>query len=353
MLRESSIGHTMSKLSQLLTVKPYSEHRGVYNFFTGDGACRLNGGVEMALDLMENYKAKSMVTMFILNNHKWAIEDNLVADTFEAHRLYNQSFYDLIQRHDNIVACDNDAELRETIANLSRRAEAYARGEAKACLNIVIVRGLDVELPPVIGDTEGIRKSSEMAFLKDVLSKFSEGCGSEVPLYGCSAFEYIQYLHQFLDMPEGKKYQYICAKSDIQAGQMCGMEQPDGKAVLFINDVYGLNSLGESLRAVLSGFGGKQLLVFIWHPSLTRLIDHFHLHRPPMVWPNMGPQLAKYFVRKDADALFVDFEGEATAEKAGKQVKGAIAEGKSLMLVNMLPEQERSYVSLDIRVKTG
>jgi hypothetical protein len=154
-------------------------------------------------------------------------------------------------------------------------------------------------------------------------------------------------------MPEGKKYQYVCGRTDIQAAHMCGMVQPDGKCVLFINDVYGVNSLGESLRAVLSGFGGRQLLVVIWHPSLLTLIDHFHLHRPPMVWPNIGPQLAKYYVRKESDALFVDFEGGTSTPRVAEQVLTALSAGTPLVVVNVLPEQERNYVSLDIRVKAS
>mmetsp|Transcript_64446 Transcript_64446/g.166390 ORF Transcript_64446/g.166390 Transcript_64446/m.166390 type:complete len:207 (+) Transcript_64446:2-622(+) len=206
----------------------------------------------------------------------------------------------------------------------------------------------------MIGDIEPIRQSSEMSFLRNVLGKFAEGCQHKVPLYGCSAFEYIQYLHLFMEeMPEGKKYQYVCGRTDIQAAHMCGMTQPDGKCVLFINDVYGINSLGESLRFVLSGFGGRQLLVVIWHPSLLKLIDHFHLHRPPMVWPNPGPELAKYYVRKASDALFVDFAGAAGARRITEQVTTAMGSGTPLIVVNVLPEQERAYVSLDIRVKTG
>ena len=67
-------------------------------------------------------------------------------------------------------------------------------------------------------------------------------------------------------------------------------------------DVYGVNSLGESLRFVLSGFGGRQVLVVVWHPSVLKaspldacsrlrlpiaeVIDNFHLHRPPVKKPH-------------------------------------------------------------------
>lgn len=353
MLRDASIGHIISKMNQLVTVEPYSTTSGVYNFFIGDGACRLNGGVELAMHLMQGHKPKAMVTLFVFNNHKWAIEDNLVAGTEKEHVLHNSDFYDLIQGHPNVCVCGNDLELRETLSLLSRRTDAYLRGETSASTSIVVIRGLDVELPPVIGDLEPIRQSSEMGFMREVLGKFAEGCHNKVPLYGCSAFEYIQYLHLFMEeMPEGKKYQYVCGRTDIQAAHMCGFEQPEGRCVLFINDVYGVNSLGESLRMVLSGFGGKQLLVVIWHPSLLTLIDHFHLHRPPMVWPSLGSQLCKYYVRKESDALFVDFEGGSGGPCVTRRVTDALDAGTPLVVVNVLPVQERDYVSLDIRCKT-
>jgi len=47
MLRDASIGHTMSKLNQLLNVWPHRARKGIYNFFIGDGASRLNGGAEL------------------------------------------------------------------------------------------------------------------------------------------------------------------------------------------------------------------------------------------------------------------------------------------------------------------
>ena len=135
----------------------------------------------------------------------------------------------------------------------------------------------------------------------------------------------------------GKQYQYICGRTDIQAAHMMGFHQPEGKCVLFINDpwqldtttqpmdrfwgqltakksmflivsiglgdgcawldvlycrqfktaaqklsiphggtkdVYGINSLGESLRFLLSGFGGRQVLVMVWHPSVLKALSH-------------------------------------------------------------------------------
>ena len=41
-------------------------------------------------------------------------------------------------------------------------------------------------------------------------------------------------------------------------------------------DVYGVNSLGESLRFVLSGFGGRQVLVVVWHPSVLKATSTWH-----------------------------------------------------------------------------
>jgi len=314
----------------------------------------LNGGVELALHLMEGYKAQSMTTLFIFNNHKWAIEDNLVAETEKEHVLYNKSFYDLVAEHGHVALCENDLELRETVAYLSKKTDLYLQGKAPPGISMVVIRGLDVEMPPVLGDISPIVKSSEMAFMRNVLGKFAEGCQHKIPIYGCSAFEYIQYLHIFMDqMPEGKKFQYVCGRTDIQAAHMCGFAQPEGKCVLFINDVYGINSIGESLRAVLSGFGGKQLLVMIWHPSVVQVMDHFHLHRPPMVWPSLGTELCKYYVRKESDALFVDFEGASSATAVTGKVTGALEAGTPLVCVNVLPEHERDFVSLDIRVKSG
>jgi len=128
-----------------------------------------------------------------------------------------------------------------------------------------------------------IRSSPEMELMRKTLGHFSNGREAKVPIYGCSAFEYIQYLKNFLhDMPEGKRYQYNCGKTDIQAAHMCEYDQPEGKCVLMINDEYGINLLGESLRMIQSGLAdnSEQLLIFVWHPSLLSVIDLFHFHRP-------------------------------------------------------------------------
>eukprot|EP00413_Alexandrium_margalefii_P023199 CAMPEP_0204560024 /NCGR_PEP_ID=MMETSP0661-20131031/32359_1 /ASSEMBLY_ACC=CAM_ASM_000606 /TAXON_ID=109239 /ORGANISM="Alexandrium margalefi, Strain AMGDE01CS-322" /LENGTH=690 /DNA_ID=CAMNT_0051567305 /DNA_START=77 /DNA_END=2149 /DNA_ORIENTATION=+ len=353
MLRDASIGHIISKLNQVVAVKPLCEERAVYNFFIGDGACRLNGGVELALHLIEGYRARSLITLFIFNNHKWAIEDNLVAEDEKEHVLHNRGFYDLLAEHGNVCVCEDDLELRETVAHLSERTRRYLAGQVQPGLNLVVVRGLNMNLPPVLGCIDPILKSAEMAFMREVLGAFAADCKSPVPLYGCSAFEYIQHLHLFLEkMPEGKSYQYVCGRTDVQAAHMCGFEQPEGKCVLFINDVYGVNSLGESLRLVLSGFGGKQLLVMVWHPTLLKVMDHFHLHRPPMVWPSLGPQLMKYYVRSERDAEFFEFESDVKSPVVA-QIVDAINSKTPLVAVNIMPEQECNYISLDVRLKTG
>mmetsp|Transcript_90067 Transcript_90067/g.125107 ORF Transcript_90067/g.125107 Transcript_90067/m.125107 type:complete len:684 (-) Transcript_90067:45-2096(-) len=349
MLRDASIGHVMSKLNQVITVEELAKKKSVYNFYIGDGACRLNGGTELTLHLMEGKSADSLTNVFLFNNKAWAIEDNLVATKEQEHVLYNTQFYDVIAEHQKICICETEQDLREILIYLSEKTVKFLAGEAKPGMHMVVVRGLKMNLPPVLGDIEPIKKSKEMQFMRDVLGTFAKGCDSRVPLYGCSAFEYIQYLHIFLEqMPEGKHYQYICGRTDIQAAHMMGFHQPEGKCVLFINDVYGVNSLGESLRFVLSGFGGRQVLVVVWHPSVLKVIDNFHLHRPPMVWPSLGPQLARYYVRKESDAFFADFEGES---RSTERVKKAIEAKTPLVMVNVMPQQECNYVQLDARIK--
>jgi hypothetical protein len=352
MLRDASIGHTMSKMHQICTVEPYASTRSVYNFYIGDGAGRLNTCMETAFHLMENYSGGAFVTLFVFNNHKWAIEDNLVADQEKEHELYNTEFYDAIATHPNVTMTNTMDELHTKLQSTTKDQGAYVKGEISSKFQIVVVRGLELEVPLLLGDMDPIKESPEMQLMRKILGKFASGCEAKVPVYGCSAFEYIQYLKIFLsDMPEGKLYQYCCGRTDIQAAHMCGYDQPEGRCVLFINDVYGINSLGESLRAVQSGLGdSKQLIIFIWHPSLLGTIDSFHLHRPPMVWPSIGPTLAKYYVRKEYDGVFIDFHGN-DVDKVAAQVSTAVESKTPLILINMLPEQEQNYVALDIRAK--
>jgi len=347
MLRDASIGHTMSKLNQLLNVWPYRARKGIYNFFIGDGASRLNGGAELVMHLMQNYQEEPLVTVFLFNNEMWAIEDNLISHHIEEHTLRNASFYDLLRAHPQVSMCSSDRELRATLETISKQNNEYLNGSMKPQVRLVIVRGVDVDVPPMLGNIEPILKSSDMAFLCHVLGHFARGCTERIPIYGCSAFEYIQFLDIFLKQKaEGQRYQYVCGRTDIQAAHMAGYRQPDGKCVVMINDVYGINSIGESLRALFSGSGNEQLLLMIWHPTLTKVVDNFHLHRPPMVWPSLGPELCKYYARSTNDIFVFDFQGTPTTK-----VNDALTKGTPLVVVNMLPEHERNYVGLDIRVK--
>mmetsp|Transcript_118042 Transcript_118042/g.252148 ORF Transcript_118042/g.252148 Transcript_118042/m.252148 type:complete len:710 (+) Transcript_118042:75-2204(+) len=349
MLRDASIGHTMSKLNQLTNVSPQRETKSVYNFFIGDGASRLNGGAELTMHLIQDYVQTPMITVFLFNNHMWAIEDNLVGHNIKQHALRNTDFYDLLQGNPNVCICNNTLELRATLEYLSSQTHKYMAGAAKGDIRYVIIRGLDVEVPPLLGNLEPIVKSSDMAFLRDTLGKFAEGCSHKVPIYGCSAFEYIQFLDIFMQkMPEGQAYQYICGRTDIQAAHMCGFRQTEGKCVLMINDVYGINSLGESLRSLTTGFKNDQLLIMIWHPTLTSLIDNFHLHRPPMVWPSLGSHLCQYYVRSQKDLFTFDFKGRPTSK-----VADAITQKTPLIVVSMLPEHERRFINLDVRMNVA
>jgi len=353
MLREGSIGHTMSKMNQVCSVEPWASTRSLYNFYIGDGAARLNNGMETAFHLMENYTGSNYVTVFVFNNHRWAIEDNLVADIVDEHVLNNTDFYNVIAGHPNVTITTDMHGLHTKLKTITEDQNLYAKGETSAKFQIVIVRGLELEVPVLLGDMDSIKGSNEMDLMRKILGEYATGCEGKVPLYGCSAFEYIQYLKTFMqEMPEGKLYQYTCGRTDIQAAHMCGYDQPEGRCVLFINDVYGINSLGESLRMIQSGLGrdSKQVLIFIWHPSLLGVIDHFHVHRPAMVWPSVGTNLAKYYVRKESDGFFVDFHG-TDVDKCVTQVSKAIHAKTPLIVINMLPEHEQNYVSLDIRAK--
>jgi len=347
MLRDASIGHTMSKLNQLLSIQPYRAQRGVYNFFIGDGASRLNGGAELVLHLMQDYEEAPFVTVFLFNNEMWAIEDNLISHKIKQHALCNRTFYDLLQAHPRVTLCGTSLELRAVLDTISKETSTYLAGSSKPEVRLVVLRGVDVDIPPMLGNLEPILQSSDMAFLRDTLGFFAQGCANKIPIYACSAFEYIQFLDIFLlQKPEGQCYQYVCGRTDIQASQMSGYRQPDGKCVVMINDIFGINSIGESLRALFTNFGDDQVLLMIWHPTLTRVIDNFHLHRPPMVWPSLGSHLCEYYARSTRDILTFDFHGEPTTK-----VKEALRRGTPLVIVNMLPEHERNYVGLDIRIK--
>ena len=347
MLRDSSIGHVLSKLNQVVAVEQISKKRGVYNFFVGDGASRLNGGTELVMHLMEA-DVSSLITVFVFNNKAWAVEDNLIAATEAEHVLHNTQFYDAVAKHDLVHMCETEEEICKFMADLSHRAIKFANGVGKGELRLVVVRGLELNVPPIIGNNALIERSKEMTLMREVLSLFAQGCEFRVPLYGCSAFEYIPYLHAFLQTNEGRKYQYVCGRTDIQAAQMMGFQQPEEKCVLFINDVFGINSLGESLRALLSGFHGRQALVMVWHPSVLKVIDNFHVHRPALVWPSVGATVAQFFVRSESSAAFLDFDGDP---QSLDRIKQAIRAATPLVMVNILPEHECNFVHLDARIK--
>eukprot|EP00811_Abedinium_folium_P035394 NODE_818_length_2748_cov_10.223960.p1 GENE.NODE_818_length_2748_cov_10.223960~~NODE_818_length_2748_cov_10.223960.p1 ORF type:complete len:721 (-),score=147.20 NODE_818_length_2748_cov_10.223960:453-2615(-) len=332
MLRDASIGHTMSKLIQVTAVEPLKSRRGVYSFFIGDGACRMNGGMELACHLNEGYDFASMITIFVYNNGVWAIEDNLVDAIEVEHQLCNFAFYNLLGEHANFTICDSNVELKMTLERLTEKINVYVRGEEGAELNVIVIRGVNVTLEPILGDISVIAGSSKLAFMKDVMGFFAQGCQHKVPIYGCSAFEYIQFLHYFLNRTsEGKMYQYICGRTDIQAAHLCGFRQVERKCCLFINDIFGLNSLGESLRSVLASFSVNQVIIFIWHPTCGNVMDLFALHRPPMVWPSMGPHFAQFYARSQSEMRLFEFTGELMPS-----VMLAIQEKIPTIVINMM-----------------
>jgi len=331
MLREASIGQTVSKLMQVAAVEPLKSTRGVYSFFIGDGACRLNGGMELVCHLNESYDFASMITVFLYNNGVWAIEDNLVDDTDIEHQLGNFDFYNLLGKHENFTICESDADLKVALERLTEKIDVYVRG-GDAELNVVIIRGANITLEPMLGDISVIAKSSKLAFMSDVLGFFAQGCQHKIPIYGCSAFEYIQFLHYFLNNTvEGNLYQYVCGRTDIQAAHLCGFTQVEHKCCLFINDVFGLNSLGESLRSVLASFSVNQVMIFIWHPTCGNVMDLFALHRPPMVWPSIGPSLAQFYASSQSEMRLFELTADVVPS-----VMHAIEEEIPIIVINMM-----------------
>ena len=149
------------------------------------------------------------------------------------------------------------------------------------------------------------------------------------------------------EMAEGKAYRYVCGRTDIQAAQMSGFSQPDGRCVLLINDIYGTNSLGEACRMTLSRLGAR-LLVMLWHPSVASIWDHFMVHRQPSAWPAPAAHLMQYFVRTEAEAAFVEFD---RTETATQRAIAAIDSPTPLVVVTMLPPHECGVVPLDVRAR--
>ena len=152
-----------------------------------------------------------------------------------------------------------------------------------------------------------------------------------------------------------------------------------------------------------------------WH---AQVLDNFHLHRPPMVWPSLGPTLAKcprqqmafgapwagalvgclgawvtlrFYVRKESDAFFADWEGDGrvtqrlgqisrlllwffrfSPQAAGegmtieqvyqsqvmlghfklhvRRVKHHLEIGTPLVMVNLMPSQDNSFLARDIYI---
>jgi len=60
--------------------------------------------------------------------------------------------------------------------------------------------------------------------------------------------------------------------------------------------------------------------------------------------------MAKFYVRKQSDALFLNFEGK-DIDKTARIINHVIDCKTPLIFINMLPEQEQNYVSFDIRAK--
>ena len=101
-------------------------------------------------------------------------------------------------------------------------------------IEVIVVESFnELPLPPPLLDLEFrvsryIKQSVEMKVFTDVLTHYSQGCTEKIPIYGCSAFEYIRYLDSFLqeDSETSRKFEYCCIKTDIQAAHQIGFDQP-------------------------------------------------------------------------------------------------------------------------------
>jgi hypothetical protein len=354
MLSECSIGHCVSKFLQVTTKNSACSDRGVYNFFIGDGAARLNGlgermitQIERSLGACSSPQANAaMATVFVMNNDQYAIGNNLIGEeeggVKPEHKLCSSKFYDLLASHAQVRVCNDVKELEETLERLSADTKKYLSGASDGDnapkLNLVVVRNINVTVPSLFSGTgSSMLDSNEMEFLRTALSAYSAGCKLPVPIYGNSAFEWIQYLDVFLrGTAEGKAYSYICGHSDIQAAQLAGFSQPEGKSVLLVNDVYGLHALGDAVRMTLREFSRsrRQLLILFWPPpSPDSVWDHFELHRQPTVWAAPGAMLVKFFVRSEDDAVFVDYDG---SKECAEKVVDAFDKKVPVVVVTML-----------------
>lgn len=113
-----------------------------------------------------------MTTLWIFNNHKWAIEDNLVADSEEEHRLYNTDFYNILMNHRNVAVCANALELRQVVSYLTRRIDGsswVSRGisGSRGSLQNIGQRGLGLvrTLPGRCADSLDPGARQEVSFL--------------------------------------------------------------------------------------------------------------------------------------------------------------------------------------------
>lgn len=123
----------------------------------------------------------------------------------------------------------------------------------------------------------------------------------------------------------------------------------EGKAILMINDMFGINSLGESLRLLTQNTTNKQILIWIWHPMLLTVMDLFQAHRAPFIWHNPGPHYIKYFFNNQKDLFSWDLKGENDA----MHINSAMDKGTKLLVMNMIPQHERDCIRIESRIGMG
>ena len=244
---EGSIGHTMSKMAQLTKVTHFRKKQAVYNFYIGDGACRLNGGLEFIFDLIQTAHEKDdfkpLLNLLVFHTGIWGIEDNLIGHHDGEHVLHNQGYYDCLVAHPQVTLCKTESDLSSKLSELTQKMDKYTRSMEPSNENevydpkkwrgkhievIVVESFKELPLPPPLLGSLDIKQSVEMKVFTDVLTHYSQGCTEKIPIYGCSAFEYIRYLDSFLqeDSETSRKFEYCCIKTDIQAAHQIGFDQP-------------------------------------------------------------------------------------------------------------------------------
>lgn len=124
-IREASIGHTVAKFMQLCSVKPYSETHGVYNFVIGDGGARLNSLVEMVTSQIQLGKAKGMITVILLQNSEWLIEDVIIPSSLPGHQLHNNLLYDALSSIPKVELSKNNSQLEENLGMRQQEIDSY------------------------------------------------------------------------------------------------------------------------------------------------------------------------------------------------------------------------------------